>query len=90
MQQNLSWNLTLKVGFFRSDFLWQCENIQNNNSEKSEQKLEQVSTCEVFPKMINSVCGPEQIICFSLTEQNKLMLLFSAQKTSCLQEMTTH
>lgn len=90
MQQNLSWSLTLKVGFFRSDFLRQRENIQNNNLEKSEQKLEQVSTCEVCPKMINSVCGPERVICFSLTEQNKLMLLFSVQKTSCLQEMTTH
>lgn len=76
--------------FFLSNFLRKCENSQDNHLEKSEQKLEQDSACVVCPKMINSVCGPEQIICFSLTDQNKLIGLFSLHKTSCLQEMTTH
>lgn len=75
----------MRVGFFRSDSETMWEHL-----EKSEQKLEQVSTHAVCPKMINSVCGPEQIICFSLAEQNKLIFLFSLQKTSCLQAMTTH
>jgi len=67
-----------------------CENIQDKNLEKSEHKLEQVSTRAVCPKMINSVCGPEEIFFFPLTEQNKLIFLFSVQKTFRLQEMTTH
>lgn len=45
-----------------SNFLRKCENSQDNHLEKSEQKLEQDSACVVCPKMINSVCGPEQII----------------------------
>lgn len=82
MQENLSWSLTLVVGFFRSDFLRQCEKSQDNRVKKQEQKLEQDSACVVCPKMINSVCGPEQIICFLLTKQNKLIFCFHFKKPS--------